>query len=838
MKIMMFLFCMLMPLLADANVCGDDGSDIVFRGDHIVYNGERITLDAKNLYVDGRLSAAELHGSKYAFTSFNDAVMHLTAGTSEADRMTVYVAPYVYWIDNPDDPAVRMPATAGEPPFGLVVDCPWLKIVGLSDNPEDVVLASNRGQAQGAVGNFTMFKFKGDGISLNNVTLGNYCNVDLAYPADTSLNREKRSPAVTQAQLAFADGDRLEAHNVRFVSRLNTCPLNGGRRTLFERCYFESTDDALCGNGVYQDCTFMFYGSRPIYSTSGTGAVFLNCDFHVMSGQGQYLTKVESPVTLVDCRFHSDVPVYLGWTPSPSPMLRCYQSNVTCDGRQVTLSPDVPGVTVDITDKPLLRAYKITHGGKTVYNTYNLLRGNDGWDPMNVKHDVMAASKAMQLDLSRLPVSLALSCGTSVLEAGRPARPVSVKAMRHNAYDAPLPELGWLCDTSLLKLDDVGGTKYVSSVNTCDSAMSATLCVTSAFGLEAAMRFMAYPSQFDAPAFIEEPVITCDDERRVLLLNYSLDSHGRADQSDITWYRLASPDDTCAIPVKVSRDGVIAKTYHLTANDVGYYIAAGIRPKHVRSLAGDERRAIYPVRVSGGMVVPADTFYTDFTDFPVTCQPKVLAGCWTVDGYKPSDTSDVAWQPDPFNSWCYGEGLDGARGYKGLMQTSRGARLMFTPARKSCGDMAVELVVAPCKQAGQGFGSPTKQYMDVCLKFDTRTLTGYGLRIIRTTKYHNAVDFVLVKYANGVITPISEPVTGICYLPECSIRIDITDGRLTAHVATTSAMRHVDDPRLHKEISLSADVGDGSHACGVCIQHTGSGGANATVLTSLEIIWR
>ena len=297
-------------------------------------------------------------------------------------------------------------------------------------------------------------------------------------------------------------------------------------------------------------------------------------------------------------------------------------------------------------------------------------------------------------------------------------------------------------------------------------------------------------------------------------------------------------DDTCAIPVKVSRDGVIAKTYHLTANDVGYYIAAGIRPKHVRSLAGDERRVVYPVRISGGMVAPADTFYTDFTDFPASSQPKVLAGCWTVDGYKPSDTSDVAWQPDPFNSWCYGEGLDGARGYKGLMQTSRGARLMFTPARKSCGDMAVELVVAPCKQAGQGFGSPTKQYMDVCLKFDTRTLTGYGLRIIRTTKYHNAVDFVLVKYANGVITPISEPVTGICYLPECSIRIDITDGRLTAHVATTSAMRHVDDPRLHKEITLSADVGDGSHACGVCIQHTGSGGANATVLTSLEIIWR
>ena len=47
----------------------------------------------------------------------------------------------------------------------------------------------------------------------------------------------------------------------------------------------------------------------------------------------------------------------------------------------------------------------------------------------------------------------------------------------------------------------------------------------------------------------------------------------------------------------------------------------------------------------------------------------------------------------------------------------------------------------PVKQQDKVFGSATGQYLDLYIKFDTRTLTGYALRIIRTTKYSNAVDF-------------------------------------------------------------------------------------------------
>lgn len=103
--------------------------------------------------------------------------------------MKVYLAPYVYWIDDPDDPAIRV-GKDGREPFGLVVKCPYLHIIGLNTHPENTVLASSRGQTQGAVGNFTMFDFWGDGLLVKDLTMGNFCNVDLEYPLKKELSRK------------------------------------------------------------------------------------------------------------------------------------------------------------------------------------------------------------------------------------------------------------------------------------------------------------------------------------------------------------------------------------------------------------------------------------------------------------------------------------------------------------------------------------------------------------------------------------------------------------------------------------------------------------------------
>jgi len=381
---------------AKRHVSLDPSDPVVFKGSYILYRNQKIVLNEKNIYLDATLTEKDCKKHQYVYRTFQEAVAHLKAGTGNDDRMTIYVAPYVYWVDDPDDPAISRPEPGSGSPIGMHIRCPWLRIMGLTQQPQHVIFASNRGQSQGSYGNFTMFYFHGDGLSLNNLTFANYCNIDLEYPLLPALNRKKRMDAITQAQLAFADGDRLEAHNCHFISRLNTCPLNGGKRTLFENCHFESTDDALCSNGVYVHCDFDFYGTMPFGHTNKTGAVMFDCDLRTIVSEldiqrtHQHLIKGNgNPLTLIDCRFHTPEGVQVGWTPNPQPFVRYYLSNVTHNGRPARMSEEHPEVTVDITGKPLLQAYKVKAGEKVIYNTYNLLSGTDGWDPMHAKEQIL-----------------------------------------------------------------------------------------------------------------------------------------------------------------------------------------------------------------------------------------------------------------------------------------------------------------------------------------------------------------------------------------------------------------------------------------------------------------
>ncbi len=167
----------------------DSSNPIQLYGKSIHYQDKEITLGPKAFFIDGKLSKEEANKYPFVYNSINEAAKHLTQGTEE-EPMVVYIAPWVYWIDNPDDPEIR--TRGNDPvPYGLKIDCEWLRFYGLTDNAENVVLASNRGQTMGAVGNFTMFRFSRDGTSCENITFGNYCNVDLDFPLNPKLNRER-----------------------------------------------------------------------------------------------------------------------------------------------------------------------------------------------------------------------------------------------------------------------------------------------------------------------------------------------------------------------------------------------------------------------------------------------------------------------------------------------------------------------------------------------------------------------------------------------------------------------------------------------------------------------
>lgn len=99
--------------------------------------------------------------------------------------VTVYIAPGIYWLEDPQSEAVIVREDPKDLyPYGCKVNCANLKLVGLSENPEDVVIAANRGNDHGAKGNYTLFHFSGEQLEMENLTLGNYCCVDLDYALD------------------------------------------------------------------------------------------------------------------------------------------------------------------------------------------------------------------------------------------------------------------------------------------------------------------------------------------------------------------------------------------------------------------------------------------------------------------------------------------------------------------------------------------------------------------------------------------------------------------------------------------------------------------------------
>lgn len=767
------------------------------------------------LKVDQGFSNEELSTDSTKFNSLSSALLKAETlqkhfAYTEDSPLSIEVSPGVYWIDDPDDTAIRNPKPGSTTPFGMELELSHLRLTGLSDNAEDVVIASNRGQTQGANGNFTMFHLTGDDIIAENITFGNYCNVDLVYPLNPSLNRKKREEAIVQAQLIICDGDRIVARNCRFISRLNLCPFSGARRALFENCYFECTDDALCGTAVYLGCRFTFYSGKPFYNTYAQGARFLNCDIHSMTSGRQYLVKVDGQVAMVDTRWTSDDEnLCIGWTQDPTEDMRGYQYNVTLNGKNILVDEERTQHTVDMTGKELLNGYK--YGNR--YNVYNLLKGDDGWNPL--KQDTTL--------LPSLPTRLSLSLRMAEIETGKDSIIISANS----------DNVKWQYDEKYVTLAPIGGGKcLVKGKNNGESAHPVTIVATTPSGLEAACHVNVMPPNLPSPEFASHPQLI--NEGDVLSVDYSIDLGHRPDQSLITWYRSKGSDDRNPIPVKVTRGSKPMRKYALTDADNGYFIKAVVQPCHNRSLPGnpEETTTTKPISVKN----PTLTLETDFSDIPTARQSEILPGFWIMDVYKPLDTFEYDWEADGTDAgWYYGEGMDGSKGLKGLVQTVKGARLMYMPEKNEYGDMELSLRVDPCKTAGQGFGSATGQYMDICVKFDPVSLSGYGLRIIRTPKNDKAVDFLLVKYENGVVTPLTEAVSSVCYRRGCELSLSVR-GSMFAASARCETAPEPHRANLTKDVSLQTEIVPNRYG-GIGIQHTGSTGTSSTLLRHLKIKW-
>lgn len=824
----------------------DSSDPVEFGGTYIKYQGETIQLSETAIYLDGSLSDELAAQYPYVYNDITKALSADALKNGTADKpMTVYVAPYVYWIDDPAATDTVQKTEGYSVPYGMVVNSEYLTIKGLTGNPDNVVLAGNRGQSHASNGNYTMFRFNCSGaLTVKNITIGNYCSVDLDYPLMSELNQVKRTETITQAQLADVSGDKMFADNCNFISRLNLDPINGASRSLYNNCHFESTDDALNANAVYVGCDFDFYGNRPLYSSYGTGSTFLGCTFNckilnVEAEPTQFFTKEGGTITAVDCVYNSNlsVPISIGWTKTPSTSLKCYQSNIIHNGQSITIGGEGAKETVDMTGKSVLDAYKVVSGGKTYYNTYNLLKGSDDWDPLGVRDVIKAAGQ------DTVATQLSITSDVTEIESGKETASIGGTVNYFYGTNDTTQKITYSVsdeDKAYVKLTDNGdGTCKVEGTNNDDAARKVIINASTESGLEAAVGITVKPSKIEAPAFTKAPVIT-NDGQGSLKVDYSLDLGSREDMSAISWYRCTDAEGSNPILVAVTRNDSPEYTYKLTAGDVGYYIMAKVESKNIRSDYGTPVNTVYDKAI-GVKDVRSKNFATDFSNFPNVKQSEIKAGFWTVDYNRPADTESFgSWQgADTEEPWKYGTTGNGCVG-AGLYEGTQGARLMYTPVEGTYGDMSLKLVVDPAKTAGQGFGS-AGQYMDVLLKFDTSTLTGYGLRIVRTKASSNAVTFVLVKYDNGTVTEISDEVIASCYATGCTISLKAEGNKLTAHVETpTEQLADQAAKGYPHVVDLTAEIEANSFG-GVAIQHTGTLGAggwqNTTMLHNLNVTW-
>ena len=806
--------------------------------------------EAKTVYLDNNNASTDENHYTDAISAL-DAVNRLAA--SGAGKVTLRVAPGVYWLDDPDDPAIRkMPDNSI--PYGFHIVCDTLEIIGSDGNPENTVFAVNRGQTRGAVGHYTMLHFKGSSLRVENMTLGNYCNVDLDYPLNPALNRAKRCAPIVQAQLGICEGtDRVYASNCRFISRLNLCPIVGGRRSFYKDCYFECTDDALTGSAVYLDCRFTFFSSKPFYTTDTTGAIFLNCDIDIKGKGPQYLTKAPGMVTMVDTRFSSSGNnMTIRWTRDESPIVS-YHSGVTLNGESYAIDSDRPFMSVDISDTKLLDAYKICDGNTVIYNTPNLLAGDDGWDPLGQLSEIRKMEQRLGRKLTDLPVRMDFGVDRLSLKAKGDSKELDMIFRRWGNYPVtddkieaiqPL-KIGYSYPNSV-KLDKNGklGHIGVESCNSMPIEAKGRIVASTDMGIQGCVDTKVEPYLKDAPDISLMPVLKIEDGK--VTVDYRIDDVAE-DRSHFEWYRCKSPDWSDSIAV-CHGSGRLFASYPLSHADRNCYIGVRIVPKGGDTRGGKVHQLILDKPCAAKHIKfkarkEESSYVTDFSAVPVRLQPRIARGAWSFDSYKPADTAPHAWQPNPEECWYFGRATDASTGI-GLVQWTRGARAFYTPAREKCRDMRAKLMLEPCKSAGQGFGSATGQYLDVYIKYNPETMSGYGLRVERTVDYDHAVVFTLMRYDNGTAVPVSKPQASTCYRTTCTVDLWLTDGILRATASTDADTADaqnssaVEDKRPSPTVSLYAEVPDKTTATTFGLQHTGSTGASATLISKLELSWK
>jgi hypothetical protein len=148
----------------------------------------------------------------------------------------------------------------------------------------------------------------------------------------------------------------------------------------------------------------------------------------------------------------------------------------------------------------------------------------------------------------------------------------------------------------------------------------------------------------------------------------------------------------------------------------------------------------------------------------------------------------IYWASPNGDDLVNGYGLKVAAKTGGLL---RGSLLYQNDA--PTGDMQVKVVLTPDKIGGDGFGAPSSgddgddiQRVDIFIKYDPRTKTGYALRFWHTIPSAGTCMFQLYRVENGKGSPVSsqQQLTGV-YKPNTTFILSVAGSTLTVRGANS-----------------------------------------------------
>ena len=133
------------------------------------YQGNTLTTNEHRLLVGSKPTNAR----RNTFRTIEEALRAAEQKSSTDTTWTeIYIEPSVYWIDNPDDKAIRMPRKGKATTYGCAEKINQVHMRVMSDKDEDAVLACKRGATQGEGCNGTIFHCLGCDLKGDKINFG------------------------------------------------------------------------------------------------------------------------------------------------------------------------------------------------------------------------------------------------------------------------------------------------------------------------------------------------------------------------------------------------------------------------------------------------------------------------------------------------------------------------------------------------------------------------------------------------------------------------------------------------------------------------------------------